>query len=275
MFSWLFTANGFRLFTVLVILTSLQLLTNHAVGLQKSGEVDPDPAVLDAPASTAVADEPAEAPLKKLTFVDTIIAGGYIGVIIILLSIVALGFIIEHFITIRKERMIPEEVMGDLEQLIAAGDLDAAIKLCQAPSNYCLGTDVVLAGLERFQGSKFGFADYKAAVEEAGEDNTARLYRKTDALSVIGAIAPMLGLFGTVEGMMEAFNTLASSGGMAEPKDLAGSIGKALVTTWLGLIVAMPSMVAFSYFRNRIDSLVSDCGRRIERILMPLNRERR
>ncbi len=282
MFSWLYSANGFRLVMMLALLTSWQLFGQHAMGLQSSGETNPDPPVLnekspeaEPSAAPSSADREGMKPPKQRTLIDTIIAGGYIGVIIILLSIVAVGFIVEHFLTIRKERLIPDAIMDDLEQLIQAGDLPAAIKLCQAPSNYCLGTDVVLAGLERYQGSKFGFADYKAAVEEAGEDNTARLYRKTDALSVIGAIAPMLGLFGTVEGMMESFNTIASRGGMARPEELADSIGKALVTTWLGLIVAIPSMVAFSYFRNRIDSLVSDCGRRIERILTPLGRERK
>lgn len=281
MFSWIYSANGFRLLVLLGLLSCWQAFGQQAMGLQASGETNPDPSALDAkaieesaPARPAATGEGGK-PLKQRTLIDTIIAGGYIGVIIILLSVVAVGFIIEHFMTIRKERLIPDAIMDDLEHLIQAGDLEAAVKLCQAPSNYCLGTDVVLAGLERYQGSKFGFADYKAAVEEAGEDNTARLYRKTDTLSVIGAIAPMLGLFGTVEGMMESFNTIASRGGMARPEELADSIGKALVTTWLGLIVAIPSMVAFSYFRNRIDSLVSDCGRRIERVLMPLGRERR
>jgi biopolymer transport protein ExbB len=137
-----------------------------------------------------------------------------------------------------------------------------------------LATDVVLAGIERFQSSEFGFADYKAAVEEAGEDHTARLYRKTDGLNIIGVIAPMLGLFGTVEGMIESFNIIASTEGAAQPFQLADSISKALVTTWLGLVVAIPSMVAFSYFRNKIDSLVSECGKRVERVLTPLSRRR-
>jgi biopolymer transport protein ExbB len=212
--------------------------------------------------------------LKHRTFMDSIKAGGYIGVIIILMSIVAVAFVIEHSITIRRERLMPEAVMDQLEDLIARGDLQAAVKVCEDPRNYSLATDVVLAGLERFQSSEFGFADYKSAVEEAGEDNTARLYRKTDGLNIIGVIAPMLGLFGTVEGMMESFNIIASQEGAAQPYQLADSISKALVTTWLGLVVAIPSMVAFSYFRNKIDSLVSECGKRVERVLTPLSRRK-
>jgi biopolymer transport protein ExbB len=169
---------------------------------------------------------------------------------------------------------MPEEQMVTLEDLIGRGEIDSAIEYCEQPQNYSLATDVILAGLERYKGSEFGFADYKSAVEEAGEDHTARLYRKTDGLNIIGVIAPMLGLFGTVEGMMESFNIIASQEGAAQPYQLADSISKALVTTWLGLVVAIPSMVAFSFFRNKIDSLVSECGKRVERVLTPLSRRR-
>lgn len=243
---------------------------------ENPGESPPAPSVADEPALDASGGDAGDtgAPPEQRTLFDTIRDGGYIGVIIILLSLVAVGFMIEHAITIRKQRLMPEEDLATLGDLIARGDLNAAKQFCEDPRNYSLASDVILAGIERYQGSEFGFADYKSAVEEAGEDFTARLYRKTDVLSVIGAIAPMLGLFGTVEGMMESFNTIASRGGMARPDELASSIGKALVTTWLGLIVAIPSMIAFSYFRNKIDEIVSECGKRVERILAPLGRRR-
>lgn len=211
--------------------------------------------------------------LGRRTLMDSIIAGGWIGGIIIILSIVAVAFMIEHAISIRKERLMPAAQLDQLEELIGAGKIREATEYCQDPKNYSLASDVVLAALERYQGSEFGFADYKSAAEEAGEENTARLYRKTDMLSVIGAIAPMLGLFGTVEGMMEAFNTIAMQE-TVKPRDLADSISKALVTTWLGLIVAIPTMAVFSYFRNKIDSIVSECGKHVERVLMPLSRRR-
>ena len=211
--------------------------------------------------------------LGRRTLMDSIIAGGWIGAIIILLSIVAVAFMIEHAISIRKDRLMPAAQLDQLEELIAAGKIREATEYCQDPKNYSLASDVVLAALERYQGSEFGFADYKSAAEEAGEENTARLYRKTDILSVIGAIAPMLGLFGTVAGMMEAFNVIATQE-RVKPPMLADSISKALVTTWLGLIVAIPTMVVFSYFRNKIDSIVSECGKHVERILMPLSRRR-
>ena len=240
---------------------------------EKNPAVGPELTEEPVAASAGSGSRDAAAPRPR-TFVDSLWAGGYIGGIIILMSIVAVAFVIEHSISIRKERLMPEGALLHLEEQIARGDIQGAVQYCQEPQNYSLATDVILAGLERYQSSEFGFADYKSAVEEAGEDHTARLYRKTDGLNIIGVIAPMLGLFGTVEGMIDSFNIIASQEGAAQPYQLADSISKALVTTWLGLVVAIPSMVAFSFFRNKIDSLVSECGKRVERILTPLSRRR-
>jgi biopolymer transport protein ExbB len=200
--------------------------------------------------------------------------GGTIGFIIIILSVVALALIIEHFITIRKQRLLPAYAMEELDAKIRARKVDDAIRFCAEPVNDSLLCNVVLAGLQRYKSSEYGFAEYRAAVEEAGEEQTSKLYRKTEPLAVIGAIAPMLGLLGTVQGMIEAFDTIAATGGRATPADLAGSISKALVTTLEGLIVAIPALSALSFFRSRIDSLVAEAGKRVEQIMLPLGRQR-
>jgi biopolymer transport protein ExbB len=205
---------------------------------------------------------------------DTIKAGGFIGLIIILLSVVSLSAIVYHAITIRKERIMPEAVANRLEVMIKEKEIDEAIEFCRESKPGNLLTDVVMAGLLRYKNSEFGFAEYRAAVEEEGEEQTARLYRQTEVLSVIGAIAPMLGLLGTVQGMIEAFNTIAATGGMAKPSDLADAISKALVTTLEGLMVAIPTLVALSIFRTRIDNLVAEAGKRIEQIMLPLGRHK-
>lgn len=239
-----------------------------------------DDTLEDAPLETEPATESATSEtgtpgaVKERTMLDELYASGLIGLVIILLSMVSLAFIIEHAMTIRKSALMPEAVVQEVEELIARGDLQGAMQACRDPANQCLFTDVVLAGLERYEASEFGFAEYRAAVEEAGEDQTARLYRKTEVLNVIGAIAPMLGLLGTVQGMIIAFNTIASTGGAAKPYELADSISLALVTTFEGLVVAIPTMTAFSFFRSRIDSIVAEAGKRIEQVLMPLGRKR-
>ncbi|MDP6467184.1 MAG: MotA/TolQ/ExbB proton channel family protein [Pirellulaceae bacterium] len=234
---------------------------------------DVDPTISTPPAAAAAADT-AEETEKTRTLLDTIIDGGIVGLLIILLSMVSLGFIVEHFLTIRKATLMPELVIEELDELIGQGQIDQAIEACQTHESQSLVSQVILAGLERYKGSEFGFAEYKAACEEAGEDQTGRLYRKTEVLGLIGSIAPMLGLTGTVLGMIRAFNMIAIKGGMAKPDELAGGIGQALVTTLLGLVVAIPTMVAFSFFRNKIDSIVAEAGKRVEQIMMPLGRRK-
>jgi biopolymer transport protein ExbB len=251
------------------------LCTAAAVQAQDSPERLVDEPLPDADSRPVEAAAGEEAPARdERTLLDTLKEGGVVGVLIILLSMLALGFVIEHAMTIRKSVLMPDEVLGTLDEMIAQGRIDEAIEACQQPENVSLTAYVVLAGLERYKSSEFGFAEYKAAVEEAGEEQTGRLYRKTEVLGLIGSIAPMLGLTGTVLGMITAFNTIAASGGMAKPDELAGGIGQALVTTLMGLVVAIPTMVAFSYFRNRIDSIVAEAGKRVEQIMMPLGRRK-
>lgn len=217
-------------------------------------------------------------PQKKTTLARMLVDGNPLGLVIVgvilILSIASVYFIIVNASTITRSRMMPEPVMEDLEQLLREGEVGRAVAYCHDKKNYSLVSEVVATGLQRYQSSEFGFAEYRSAVEEAGEDQIGRLYRKVEVLNVIGTVSPMLGLTGTVLGMIEAFNTIASREGMARPEELAGGIGQALITTLLGLLVAIPTMVAFSYFRNKIDSIVSEAGKRVERIMSPLGRKK-
>lgn len=252
--------------TVVGIAVGLSLAPT--VALAQTGEEAAAPAGTNVPADGQ----------PQSTVIDMLFAGSPLGlaivVVILLLSIVSLYFIVVFSMTITRRRLLPGKVLDDLERMMGEGEFNNAIAYCHDQDNWSLATEVVAAGLHRYQESEFGFAEYRSAVEEAGEDQVGQLYRKTEVLNVIGSIAPMLGLTGTVVGMIEAFMTIAGQQGMAKPEQLAGGIGQALVTTLLGLLVAIPTMVALSYFRTRIDSLVSEGGKRIERILAPLGRKR-
>jgi biopolymer transport protein ExbB len=263
------------------LLITSQVIQHPLLVFPAMAQAEKDPAAEDemgetpfAPSSSTSSNSSGEPAVKPWTWIDTLKAGGTIGAIIILLSFVAVGLVVEHFLSLRVSRIMPEAVLADLEKQIAQGRIQEAIDYCYEPRNASLATDVVLAGLERFKSSEFGFAEYKSACEEAGEEGTARLYRKIDILNLIGVIAPMLGLLGTVQGMIEAFNVIASSGGAAKPYMLADSISKALVTTFEGLVVAIPAMVAYSFFRSQIDHLVAETGKRVERIMSPLSRRK-
>jgi len=225
------------------------------------------------PGPAADSTAPGSITLLNMMFGGSL-AGTVVVGIILAMSVLCVFAIVDHCLAITRRRILPGGLMEELERLVLHGEMQRAMQMCRDQENYSMATELVLAGLERFHNSEFGFADYRTAVEEAGEDLTGRLYRRTELLSVIGSVAPMLGLLGTVLGMIEAFTTIASRQGMATPQELAGGIGDALITTLLGLIVAIPAMVALSYFRNRIDSLVAEAGKRIERILAPLGRRR-
>ncbi len=229
-------------------------------------------------AQTGGSAETTEQSAGSITLLNMMFGGSIAGTIVVgiilAMSVVCVFAIVDHCLAITRRRILPGGLMEELERLVLHGEMQRAMQMCRDQENYSMATELVLAGLERFHNSEFGFAEYRTAVEEAGEDLTGRLYRRTELLSVIGTVAPMLGLLGTVLGMIEAFTTIASRQGMATPQELAGGIGDALITTLLGLIVAIPAMVALSYFRNRIDSLVAESGKRIERILAPLGRRR-
>ena len=127
--------------------------------------------------------------------------------------------------------------------------------------------------------AKSGLMRFSTAVEKAMEDATAdqaaRLSRKVEYLSVVGNLAPMLGLLGTVFGMVLAFREVAATQGVARASDLADGIYQALITTVAGLIVAIPALAAFAFFRSRVDQLVAEVTYAAQHVFTPLKRYRR
>lgn len=223
----------------------------------------PDAGTVDS-SSEAETTEPAR---KKGTFFELLGAGGLIGYIIIMLSVATLALVIEHFLSIRSKILIPPELAEDALGMLAEGRLAEAKALCEDdPSVFAYVLD---AGLQEVE---LGWTEVEKAVENACVEQTARLYRKIDFLSDIGSIAPMLGLLGTVVGMVVAFREMAISDGSARAPELAEGIYLALVTTVEGLIVAIPAMAFYSFFRNRISYLMAETAFLSEQVLHPLKR---
>ncbi len=162
---------------------------------------------------------------------DVIKNAGPIGWVIIFVSIVALSLAIEHFISVRRDKLAPPEIVDQVHDLFDQENYKEAMELCEAEPN--VFTNVVGAALHRMPG---GFDAMEAAVQEVGEEESVKLHQKISYLSLIGTIAPMLGLFGTVSGMIVAFNIIAQKKGAADPGDLAVGISQALVTTFDGLL---------------------------------------
>jgi biopolymer transport protein ExbB len=216
---------------------------------------------------TQTTEEPNQSNGNGITFWELLRAGGVIGYIIILLSFVAVAIVIEFLITIRRDRLIPADLADNTLQHLSQGELGVAMKLCQEKPS--LLANVLYAGMKEFE---FGWDAVERGAEETMEKEASKLYRKIEYLNVIGNIVPMLGLLGTVVGMIIAFKHLAESGGSAKPNDLAEGIYLALVTTVQGLIVALPALGIHSILAGRIASLVTETTEIAEQVLNPIKR---
>ena len=244
----------------------------HAQDLDDSGVDDVLPAtVSDAPEQVEVpATELVEPKKRRGSFFDLIRASGIIGYVIILLSFVAVALMIEHALTIRRDILIPPGFGEKVLQSLNQGQFMPALQLCKSDSSV-LG-QVLYAGMSEYE---LGWNAVEKKAEEALAEHAAKLYRKIEYLNVIGNIAPMLGLLGTVVGMVYAFQQLAESEGYARAADLAEGIYLALVTTVEGLIVAIPSLAAFSFFSNRVAALTAETTFVAEQVLAPVKKSLR
>ena len=152
--------------------------------------------------------EPA-APSKSL--LDHIASGGPIGFAIIALSLVAVTLAVMQLLQVRERKLTPPEVVEGLDKLLSANDIRGAIRFCQDPVNDSFLARMFAAALTRCSRSAFGLLELRSALEEAGQEQVARLHRATDGIGLIAAVAPMLGLLGTVVGMVGAFETISFS----------------------------------------------------------------
>ena len=155
---------------------------------------------------------------------------------IVILSIGTVAMVIENAMTIRAQVLMPPGLGEQVRDLLSAGQLAPAHELCRQEPSFL--AYVLQAGIAEYDG---GWSAVEKAMEDASAEQSARLFRKVEYLSVIGNIAPMLGLLGTVIGMILAFREVADTQGAARAADLAEGIYLALVTTVEGLIVAIPA----------------------------------
>lgn len=203
-----------------------------------------------------------------------VFSGGWPGLLIVLLlfalSLTAVYLICEHLLTIRRTELMPTGLDEEVRGLLGTGKIAAAEKKCR--DEPCFLAFVMLHGISE---AEDGWPAVEKALEDASAEQAARLFRKIEFLSVIGNLAPMIGLLGTVTGMIIAFQQVAGSQGAAGAGELAEGIYQALVTTVGGLIVAIPSLAAFAFFRNRVDQLVAEASYLAHHACKPLKQLRR
>jgi len=181
----------------------------------------------------------------------------------------AIALAVEYALSLRRAVMVPEELRLALAELLAAGRLEEARAVVGEDTSF-LGR-VMAAGLVKRGATQRAVL---AAMEEAGRVETNRLYRKVGYLALIATVAPMLGLLGTVGGMMRSFDRIAAAG-QPRVSELADGIRFALVTTFEGLLVAIPSTVLFVIFRNRVARLAGEVAAVAEGLIEQVRRAAR
>ena len=212
----------------------------------------------DAAASEAVVEE-------QTTLWGLITQGGWAMWPLGLFSVGMIYLIVQNFLSLREIELLRPDLMPTFTMLMKDKKVVEAHSLCA--ENETLFTYVFSAGLERCSTrGEINFSKVKEAIEEASTEEVTTYMRTVDYLSIIGATAPMLGLLGTVSGMIKAFQTIGSKG-MGKPQELAGNIGEALVTTATGLIIAIPAMLFYYYFRNNFIKTTATLGRNIGALL--------
>lgn len=199
---------------------------------------------------------------------DLLRSSGSIGIVIALLSVAMVALIFEHVLSIRRGALMPRGLAQDLHAHITAAEYTKAEQACKLRPSYL--SYVVLAGLQEV---RVGYDVVEKAMEDASQEQAARLFRKVEYLALIGNIAPMLGLLGTVYGLVLAFKKVAETPG-AGPAELADGIYLALITTVMGLVVSIPALSAYAIFRNRVEQLASEVNLLAEQIFNNYKRSR-
>ena len=195
-----------------------------------------------------------------------VVGGGAITwFMLIPLSVATVALSIEYCLSIRRAKLLPDETFEALSECLQHRRyVEAVERASQDPS--MLGYVIHTAMGE----ASHGLAAMERAIEEAVEERSARLHRKVEYLNIIGSIAPLIGLFGTVYGMIGLFISIREAGGIPEPARIADNLSIALVTTFWGLLIAIPALSVFAVFRNRIEVLSADCALQCERLLSAL-----
>lgn len=198
--------------------------------------------------------------------VDIVKAGGWLMAPIILCGILAVGIILERYWTLQQKRVIPEDLTSKVWGWVKKDALDQKqIQLLHQGS--ALG-QILAAGLINRDRKR---SIMKDSIEDTGRHVVHELGRYLDELGTVAAITPLLGLLGTVIGMVKVFAAITTHG-VGNPTVLAGGIAEALITTAAGLSVAIPSLIGYRYYRSRVDALVVDMEKEAIKLIEALHR---
>lgn len=200
---------------------------------------------------------------------DMLLAGGPLLVPILIASFVMMIAVCERMVALRKSAVVPGPfIKCVLSQLREGETRDGAMVLCEADNSYI--ARVFEAGLWRWGKPA---VEVEQAILDEGERVANSLRKNLRVVNGVAQVCPLLGLLGTVWGMMAAFDEIAANSAMGRPEQLAGGIGQALLTTAAGLAVAIPALIFYLYLTGRVDGLVTEIDRRGQQLVQLISAE--
>lgn len=211
-----------------------------------------------APAGKAVApakeNEPAK-PSRTILQVALRALGWFYTIIFLLISFAFVALSVMNMLAARRESVCPTELVEGFEKHLDEKQYQEAYELAKGDESF-LGL-VLSAGLAKLSA---GFPQAVEAMQEVGQEENLKLDHRLSYIALIGTISPMVGLFGTVDGMVRSFSVIAESTGTPPPSQLADGVATALWTTLVGLAIAIPAIAVHHLLKNRIDRLVLEVG---------------
>lgn len=259
-----------------VALAACVLLLSPAVAQDEAaefGEPAPAPAqpaaapdaAAEQPAGNAAAQPAADgSPASQQSLLSWTIASlGWPYVIVFLaLSFMLVSLFVMNLLAARRETLLPQELVDEFEEKLNNKEFQAAYDLARADESV-LG-QMLSAGLAKL--SK-GYNKALESMQEVGEDESMKLEHRLSYMALIGNLSPMIGLLGTVQGMISSFQVIAVGGATPKPAELAGGISTALFTTLVGLLIAIPAIAAYNILRNRVTRLLLEVGMTSENLM--------
>ncbi|HUT91522.1 MAG TPA: MotA/TolQ/ExbB proton channel family protein [Thermoguttaceae bacterium] len=223
-------------------------IAQNQPGLDPIASENPDPGGKVAPVAK-------ENPIPTQNLWSIIKDGGPLMIPIAICSLILMAVVFERIISLRRGRVIPKPFVTRFMRQVREGELDRdrALELCAENGSPVAD---VLAGAVRKWGRPA--VEVEQAVIDAGERTTNGLRRYLRVFNGVATVSPLLGLLGTVVGMIRAFNAIATADAMGRPELLASGISQALLTTAAGLTVAIPALILYMYFVSRVDRLIID-----------------
>ena len=181
---------------------------------------------------------------------------------LLLLSMLSIGLIITMSMSNTRATVLPESLVDKVRKQLASGRYKEAIATTERDDSFF--ARIMHAGMKE---ASHGYGAIIRGLEQTADEQTTLRFRRIEFLNVLGQVSPMIGLFGTVYGMILAFQAIVVSGGNADPVLLAGGIGTALTTTFWGLVVAIPALAGYAIIRNRIDEMTTEATLEAESLL--------